>query len=407
MSTTSREAPGPTAPGQPQAADALLNSEQILANAKAVAARVRNADLAARYDELRQLPADIVEQLREAGIMRMSMPRHWGGPEMTSMDQVLVIEELAKADASVAWCSAIWCDSGLYSGYLDDAVAREMYPRLDMATSGWVYPVGRATRVDGGYRITGHWIFGSGANHCDWLAAGCLVQSVDGAPSSDPLDLWRIMLAPRSSYEILDTWYTTGLRGTGSNDYRCDDLFVPDEHSFSFLAPATRAGPLWARPDALLRKMAGIPLGVAADALAVARETMGTKADRVLGLPYREMPRVQSVIAEQHAALAAARSYVFSSLEAQWAKLETGAPLTVEERADVWLARTNAFQTARRVVTALYDLVGGSAVYSRKSPFDRHLRDTQTMCQHIVAQTKGWEAVGSLLLGVDTVQPLL
>jgi hypothetical protein len=73
----------------------------------------------------------------------------------------------------------------------------------------------------------------------------------------------------------------------------------------------------------------------------------------------------------------------------------------------VWLARTNAFQTARRVVTSLYDLVGGSAVYARKSPFDRHLRDLQTMAQHIVAQTKGWEAVGSLLLGLDTAQPLL
>jgi alkylation response protein AidB-like acyl-CoA dehydrogenase len=395
------------APAQQPAADILVSGEQILANAKAVATRVRDADLAAQHDELRGLPVNIVEQLRAAGIMGMNTPRDWGGPELTSMEQVLVIEELAGADASVAWCSSIWCDSGLYAGYLDDAVAREMYPRLDMATSGWVYPVGRAVRADGGYRVTGNWIFGSGTDHCDWLAAGCIVDDADGAPSGDLLDQWRIMLAPRSSYEILDTWYTTGLRGTGSNDYRCHDLFVPEEHSFSFFAPAARTGPLWARPDTLLRKMAGVPLGVAADALAVARTTMETKADRVLGLPYRDMPRVQSAIAEQHAALASARSYVFSSLEAQWAKLEGGAPLTVEERANVWLARTNAFQTARRVVTALYDLVGGSAVYSRKSPFDRHVRDMQTMCQHIAAQTKGWEAVGSLLLGADTVNPLL
>jgi len=66
--------------------------------------------------------------------MRMNMPKIWGGPEMTSMEQVEVIEALARADASVAWCSFIWCDSGIYSGYLDDAVARAMYPRLDMAT---------------------------------------------------------------------------------------------------------------------------------------------------------------------------------------------------------------------------------------------------------------------------------
>jgi hypothetical protein len=82
--------------------------------------------------------------------MRMNMPKIWGGPEMTPMEQVEVIAALARADASIAWCSFIWCDSGIYSGYLDDSVAREMYPRLDMATSGWVYPIGRAQREGDG-----------------------------------------------------------------------------------------------------------------------------------------------------------------------------------------------------------------------------------------------------------------
>ena len=229
------------------------------------------------------------------------------------MQQVEVLEELSKADASVGWCSFIWCDSGIYSGYLDDAVAREMYPRLDMATSGWVYPV----------------------------------------------------------------------------------------------VPARREGALWARPDTFLRKMSGVSLGVAADALRVAREAMETKADRLLGVPYREMPRVQSAIAEAHATLASARSYVFSSLETQWAKLETGEPLTIEERADVWMSRTNAFQAGRTVVSQLYDLVGGSAIYTKNSPFDRHLRDMQTACQHVVAQTKTWEGVGSLLLGNPGGHPMI
>jgi alkylation response protein AidB-like acyl-CoA dehydrogenase len=380
-----------------------LGGGEILANARALAARIREQDLAARYDELRQLPADIVEEVRAAGIMRMAMPRSWGGPEMTSMEQVEVIEELSKADASVGWCSFIWCDSGLYSGYLDEAVARAMYPRLDMATSGWVYPVAPATAVDGGYMVSGRWMFGSGANHCDWLIGGCVVDDVE---ADDPRRQWRILMAPRDDYEILDTWYTTGLRGTGSSDYRCDGLFVPREHTFSFMEPR-REGALWVRPDALLRKMAGVPLGVAADALDVARRMMETKADRLLGVPYREMPRVQSAIAEAHAALAAARSYVFSALEAQWAKLESGAPMTVEERADVWMSRTNAFQTGRAVVSQLYDLVGGSAIYARSSPFDRHLRDIQTACQHLVAQTKTWEAVGSVLLGGESSHPMI
>ena len=381
-----------------------LTGDEIIANVRELAGRIRERDLAAVYDELRQLPSEVVDELRQSGVMRMNMPRSWGGPEMTSMQQVEVIEELSKADASVGWCSFIWCDSGIYSGYLDDAVAREMYPRLDMATSGWVYPVAPAKRVNGGYMITGQWMFGSGSNHCDWLVAGCIVDDVE---SEDPNDLWRIMIARREDYEILDTWYTTGLRGTGSNDYRCADLFVPEEHSFSLFEPAKREGALWARPDTLLRKMSGVPLGVAADALRVAREVMETKADRLLGVPYREMPRVQSAIAEAHATLAAARSYVFTSLETQWAKLETGEPLTIEERADVWMSRTNAFQAGRTVVSELYDLVGGSAIYTKNSPFDRHLRDMQTACQHVVAQTKTWEGVGSLLLGNPGGHPMI
>jgi alkylation response protein AidB-like acyl-CoA dehydrogenase len=385
-----------------------LTGAEILENAKALAAGVRNKDLAAEYDRLRQMPTDIVAEIRAAGIMRMNMPNIWGGPEMTSMEQVEVIEALARADASIAWCSFIWCDSGIYSGYLEDSVAREMYPRLDMATSGWVYPVAPAHRVDGGYRVTGNWIFGSGSNHCDWLVGGCVVFD-NGEPVIDENGRpeWRILMAPRESYEIIDTWFTTGLRGTGSNDYRCEDLFVPAERSFSLFDKPKREGTIWARPDHFLRKMSGVPLGVAADALDTARSLLADKTDRMTGVPYRDTPRVQSAIAEAHGALAAARSYVFTSLERQWEKIDRGLELTPEDRADAALSRTNAFQTGRKVVSLLYDTIGGSAIYSQKSPFDRHMRDMQTACQHIVAQTKGWEGVGGLLLGSESNGPPL
>ena len=143
---------------------------------------------------------------------------------------------------------------------------------------------------------------------------------------------WRILLARRDQFEILDTWYTTGLRGTGSNDYRAQDLFVPEEHSFSFLQPAKRAGALWARPDTLLRKMAGVPLGVAADAIDTAIAMLADKTDRLSGMAYRDMPRVQLAVAEAQALLGAARSYVFTSLEAQWRKLEAGETPSSRER---------------------------------------------------------------------------
>lgn len=240
-----------------------------------------------------------------------------------------------------------------------------------------------------------------------WVA-GCVVFD-DGAPVLDDngKPVWRILIARPEDYEILDTWYTTGLRGTGSNDYRCEDLFVPEERTFSLLDPPKREGAIWARPDHLMRKMSGVPLGVAADALETARELLSDKTDRWTSVRSRDIPRVQSAVAQAHGMLAAARSYVFTSLEAQWKKLERGEPLTVEERADSWLSRTNAFRTGRDVVALLYDTIGASAVYSEKSPFDRHLRDLQTACQHLVSQTKGWEGIGPMLLGGEPAFPFI
>ncbi len=386
----------------------MLTGSQILANAVELANSIRELNLAAQYDDDRCLPADIVEDLRAAGVFRMAMPSIWGGPETTSMEQVEVVEALSRADASVGWCSFIWMDSGLYSGYLDDAVAREMYPRLDMATSGWVYPSARARRVNGGFDVSARWMFGSGCDHCDWLVGGCVVVGADGKPehNDDGTPVWRILMAPREQYRIEDTWYTTGLRGTGSKHYSCEDLFVPEEHTFSFF-DAKREGPLWRRPDALLRKMAGVPLGIAGDALDTAIEILEAKTDRMMQVPYRDMQRVQTAIADARLQYAAARSYVFSSLETQWARLERNEDPTPEERADVWLARTNAFQAARRVVQNLYDTVGATSIYANEGPFDRHLRDIQTACQHIAGQVKGTESVGALLLGSDRAAQLL
>ena len=383
-----------------RADSAALTGADIKANVRRVAAEIRDRNLAPEFDRDRKLPKDIVEQLRTAGVFRMNMPRIWGGPEMTSMEQVEVVEELSRADGSVGWCSFIWCDSGLYSGYLDDSVARALYPKLDMAQSGWVYPAVPAVRVDGGYRVSGRWIFGSGSNHCDMLAAG-VIETKDGAPvmGADGAPVWRILLAPPGSFAIEDTWYTTGLRGTGSNDYVANDLFVPYEHSFSFREPK-RAGTLWTRADALLRKMSGVPLGIGRDAIDRAIAMLENKTDRLTGVQYRNIPEVRRAIADAEALLSAARAYVFASLETQWAKLERGEELTRKERADTVLARQFAFQTGRRVTQMMYDTIGGAAVYA-KNPFDRQLRDMTTACQHIVAQPKTVEGPGALLLGVD------
>ncbi|MGW4115672.1 acyl-CoA dehydrogenase family protein [Actinosynnema sp. NPDC004786] len=383
-----------------------LTARDILDRARDLAPVLR--ERAADIEQARRLPADVVELLRAAGVFRMAVPTSWGGPGMTSAQQTEVVEVLATGDASAAWCAMIGTDSGIYAGYLDDAVARRLYPRLDMITAGWIHPQGRAERVPGGYLVSGEWRFGSGSTHCDRLAAGCAVHR-DGEPEPGPDGApvhWRVVLAHPEQFELVDTWHTTGLAGSGSGDYRATDLFVPEEHTFSFAEPR-RDGPLHAAPDATVRKMPGVPLGVARAAIDHVRALAETRVDRATGERWSANHDVQAAVGAAEMELAAARHAVYATLDRQWARLAEGARLTPDERAATALARYHAFRTARSIVNRLYDLVGGAAVYRRTSPLDRWLRDLTTMCQHAVAQHSIVRASGELLLGGTPANPFL
>lgn len=372
--------------------------ENILANARSLVPFLK--DRAPDCEEQRQLTPDVVDALRQAGVFRMLMPRSWGGPELSTLEQIEVIEEVSRGDASAGWCAMIGSDSGLYSGFVEDDAARRLWPRLDMAQSGWIHPVGRADVVPGGYRVSGEWMFCSGSTHADNVAAGCLVYS-DGQPLYvKGRKQWRLVVAPAAEWVFEDNWHTTGLKATASRDYttRGPNMFVPEEHCFSFLEPK-REGTLWARPDALLRKMAGVPLGLARGVLEEVSGIVAGKIERPSGTRYSDLARVRTDVAEAQMLLGAARSYVFRALETQWRKIERNEEMTARERADVWLSRLNAFQVARAITRRLYDTIGGSAIFTRRSGLCRALRDAETMCQHVVGQRSGLARIGGLLLG--------
>jgi len=397
MTVSALDAPA-TAPAVPETAEAILD------RAGALVAELREA--APSIEENRRLPRVIVDSLREAGVFRAAMPKAWGGPEMTSMQQTELVETIARGDVSAAWCTMIGMDSGIYSGFLPPDTARAVYPRLDMVTAGWIHPQGRAERVPGGYRVSGKWRFGSGITHCDVLVAGCAVYA-DGDPEPDPATgvapHWRVMVARPSDFQIVDTWHTTGLAGSGSLDYEVEDLFVPEDRSFAFAAPH-RTGPLHDAPDAILRKMSGVPLGLARACLDHVRAMVPNRVDRESGTPWAEDVRVQSALARSEMELAAARASVYASLDDQWRKLEAGDTFTIDDRVATALARYNAFRTARDIVRRLYDLVGGSSIY-RKSPMDRWLRDSQTISQHAVAQDSILQLTGNVLVGGKSTSP--
>ncbi|WP_411075868.1 acyl-CoA dehydrogenase family protein [Streptomyces sp. cmx-4-7] len=390
MTTTETAAPVTTREEGP------LTPQTILDRARAVAPLLRE-----RSEEIantRHLPQDVVELLRGTGVFRIGMPRAWGGPELTFAQQAEVIETLSYGDAAAGWCAMIGMDTWIYAGYLDESLVEEMLTRPDAITAGLIFPVGRADRVPGGYRVTGRWPFGSGVTHADWVVGGCVVHS-DGKPEPGahgaPVN-WRLMLFRQEEVGTIDTWHTTGLAGSGSRDYEVTDLFVPEKRSFDFTTPRG-TGPLSA-PDAFLGNVSGVPLGIARAALDHVRELAAGRIEKATGEPWAQTYRVQTAIGESEMQLAAARYAVYGTLRDLWDRLESGTPPTPDQQVSSALARVNAFRTARTVVSRLSDLVGTASIY-RSSPLDRWMRDLHTMCQHILAQEQIVQSAGAHLLG--------
>jgi alkylation response protein AidB-like acyl-CoA dehydrogenase len=378
-----------------------LTAADLLARAKALAPVLR--DRAEDIEEARRLPADVVDLLRDAGIFRMCFGRDRGGPELTSMEQTEVVEALAYGDASAAWCAMIGANTGIYSNFLDPAVAREMFPSLDTITAGLLQPAGRAEKVPGGYRLTGRWSFGSGITHADWVTSGAFIFD-NGRPHASPdggnPHESRQFMVRREQVEVIDNWDTTGLRGSGSCDYTITDVFVPEEHTYHFGAVLGRPGPL-AQPDAFTRSMSGVPLGVARAALDHAREVALKRMDRMTGVAWADSYRVQVILAECEADFNATRNGVYGSMRRQWEVLAAGGTLddlTPHERAASPLSWVHAFRMSRSIVSRLYDLLQAWSIY-RSSPMDRWLRDTTTMCQHLTAQDRILQSAGAYLLG--------
>jgi alkylation response protein AidB-like acyl-CoA dehydrogenase len=382
-----------------------MDARAILDSARALVPRIR-----AQSDEIarqRRLPAALVTELRRAGVFRMPMPRACGGPEMTPREQTEVVEILSAADPSVGWCVMIGSDGGFYGAFLDEAVARKLYADLDAVTAGLLQPAGRAVRVDGGYRVSGRWGFGSGCTHADVLVAGCVVFAGDApVTAARGLPEWRVMMAPASEWQILDTWYTTGLAGSGSNDYTATDLFVPAEHTFSLLEPARRREPLYAFNGMFFANMHGVALGLARRAIDAVRELAETKIVLPEMVKLRDVPRVRAALARAEMQLGAARAYTYETLDAIWEQLVGGAPLTREQRVAIALSRVHAFRVAREVAQAMVDTAGTSAIYA-SSPLDRLLRDAITMSQHVVVQERLIEMIGGMLVGQDSPMPFL
>lgn len=382
-----------------------LSAEEILENARRLAPAV-----AARSEEieaLRRLPADLVAEFRAAGFFRMARSGAKGGPQMTLPRQLEVIELLAVADPSAAWCVKIGVDSGIIAELLPPAASARLLPDPDMITAGqFTTAHGTLERVEGGYRLNGRFPFGSGVTHADVVMSGGVVTE-GGAPVPGPGGIPESRLAFCRADELVveDTWHTHGLRGSGSTHYRAEDVFVPEDQALR-IDEALFAGrdPLYASGFNWVTTMAAVPLGTARRAIDEARALIHQRKAGIPPRPMAETVQAREAIARAEAAWGAAQAFLYRAAEEFWAELERGTP-AVETKGRLALANVNSFRMAAEVTRELFDLIGANAVF-HGAPLERLARDALTLNQHMIIARPALETYGAMMLGKEHPSPL-
>lgn len=362
------------------------------------------AEVEARADEIeagRRLPLDLVRRMAEVGVFRLFVPATHGGLESTLVDSLDVIEALGRADGSVGWATMIGCETP----HVLAKLSRETFDRLyangpDVSVAGAFAALGKAARVEGGWRVSGRWPVVSGCQHSDWVFGTCLVEGAPPPAPGAPPAMVSTLLRP-GQLEVLDTWRALGLRGTGSHDIVADGAFVPDELAFDLFGGApSLSGPAFVVPVFQFScQMAAVAVGIAAGALA--EITAQVKAGRhrsYTRASLADSPVFHHTLGEADAGLRAARAGLREAAAALWAAAGEG-PEAVLARSQP-VASTVAWVTERcaRVVDACYR-AGGTRAVRDGSPLQRRFRDMHTVTQHTVTSDGWYGAAGATLLG--------
>jgi len=394
------------------AAERLDDGAALIARAKNLVPLIEAA--APRIEADRALTEDVLAALHQAGLFRMLLPRSCGGAEVDPAVFSQAIEAIAKADASTAWCVSQASGVTMGAAYLKPAIAREVFggPRSVLA-NGTASTKVKAIPVEGGYRVTGMWRFASGHKHANWFGGHCVLCDASGNPrfaADGTTTLERTLLFPKASAKITDVWRVIGLKGTGSDSYAVDNLFVPEDFTYTRESPAERreCGPLYRFTTFNI-----FGIGFASVALGIAR-TMFESFTRLAEekMPYlthstlRENAAVQSQVGLAEARLQSSRALLLDTIQNLWTTVSQGENFSRDQQVALRMASTYATHQAKDVANFVYHAAGASAIFE-SNPFERRFRDIHTVTQQVQANASNFELVGQHLLGLEAQSRLL
>jgi indole-3-acetate monooxygenase len=348
------------------------------------------------------LTQPVVSALADAGLFGLLVPRSLGGMEADAVTTLLVFEELSRADGSTGWSFlANATTTAFAAAYTGDAAVKEMFSGpAPVIHAGMLGPRGEAKVVDGGYRVSGRFSFGSGCGHAGWIGAGTLVTK-DGefVVAKSGLPEMRVVFVPRDRVEFLGNWDVLGLSGTGSYDYELREEFVGDDWTFLLTAEVPqRGGPVYRLGVLVLTSIGhcGFALGVGRRSLQEIARLSGHKQRMGSVVPVRDQQLFQHDFAFHEAALRSARSYALECFGRVQESVEAGDDLTEEQRHRVRQVTTYATRVAADVVRFAYTWAGTDAL--RPGPLQRAFRDIHAATQHIFVDNSTFTAATPVLL---------
>ncbi|MCA8928505.1 MAG: acyl-CoA dehydrogenase family protein [Alphaproteobacteria bacterium] len=349
-------------------------------------------------------PQDLLEQLHAAKLMRLFLPASCGGEQCDPCTYFHAVQEVARHEGSVGWNMFVANSAALLMAWLPLESARTIYADDPNALIAWGAVNGQGARaVEGGYVVNGRWDFASGSRQATWMGAHGPVTEPDGSLRLNERGSPQILswLFPVAEANRLDNWNPVGLRGTASESYTVDEVFVPEAFTSTREYPEKRRepGPLYAFTQHGLYAVgvAGVASGIARAMLAAFAALARQKAPR--GRPrMADDPLVQADYAKAEAKLGAGEAYLLAVLAEIYGRADEWAPIDVDDRARVRLACTNAIQSAIEVGNWVHHAAGVSAIFPG-APFERRFRDLHTVSQQIQSRSAHWAAVGEVMLG--------
>jgi alkylation response protein AidB-like acyl-CoA dehydrogenase len=354
----------------------------------------------------RRLPLELANQFAKEGVLHLFAPQNVGGSQLNPRQATEIVEALSAVDGSSGWASMIGSQWSWFMAFFDPGLLRAAGTALPVL-AGALKPGGKSARVDGGYRVSGRWQLASGSTYADYLVGTCLLVG-DGASNGQP-EL-RIVIVPVHEATVLDTWYSAGLRGTGSNDFAVNDVFVPDERVLPYpqLCTPSVDSPLYRDRyfNLMFTTQAGQALGVARSAFSSFRDLAAARVRWASTSVLNESAVVRTTAAEAYCRVESLRSWLYATIDTVWDTLMSENPPTGEQRLAIRLAITSSITGALSATELLFRAAGAGGL-AESAPLHRQYQDLLAAGAHVQATPVILEHAGAQLLADKAPPPVL